>query len=550
TEEVITSEEEILNEVEYDVTDPSPESTDLVDEAQTDPARPNLSTELVAWSAKHGCKRQWFNDLLEILRRQGHKLPKDCRTLLQTPNKVQISDKCGGQYIYFGLKKGILKNISSSKTFQEGMHSVDLCINVDGVPLFKSTSVQFWPILCSFHQFEPFIVALFCGGSKPESVDDYVSDFLEELKLLTNNGIHFEDRVFNVTVKAFICDAPARSYLKCCKGHNSYFGCERCKIKGSWEGRVVFTGEEACNDRTDEQFKNFEYKEHQQRLSPLAAAGIGCISQFSLDYMHLACLGVGKRILIFLKQGPPKCRLSVRQRKEISDNLEILSGNNVVSKELYTHFLMLTVALSVMLDSDERKRNAYLNYAQKLLDTFVDNAQHLYRPTFVIYNVHSLRHLHQDVVQFNCSLNYVSAFPFENFLQSLKKLVRNSHNPIAQVVKRMKEKERVQSNCEASGSRMYILSRQKDCCFLLDNEDFAFVKEKRADRSLLCDVVRQTQTCNFFTEPCESQLFNTVYVNSLEIFLQPFKISQFERSSKVTDQEECLVELTQLFKYA
>lgn len=285
--------------------------------------------------------------------------------------------------------------------------------------------------------------------------------------------------------------------------------------------------------------------------------------------MHLACLGVGKRILIFLKQGPPKCQLSVRQRKEISDNLEILSGKmpgeftrqprslseldrwkatefrqfllytgpivlrNVVSKELYTHFLMLTVALSIMLDSDERKRNAYLNYAQKLLDTFVDNAQHLYGPTFVVYNVHSLRHLHQDVVQFNCSLNYVSAFPFENFLQSLKKLVRNSHNPIAQVVKRMKEKERVQSNCEASGSRMYISSRQKDCCFLLDNEDFAFVKEKRADRSLLCDVVRQTQTCNFFTEPCESKLLNIVYVNSLEVHAREKFLSVKELHRKV-----------------
>lgn len=31
---------------------------------------------------------------------------------------------------------------------------------------------------------------------------------------------------------AFICDTPARAFLKCTKGHGGYNACERCTIPG------------------------------------------------------------------------------------------------------------------------------------------------------------------------------------------------------------------------------------------------------------------------------------------------------------------------------
>ena len=43
----------------------------------------------------------------------------------------------------------------------------------------------------------------------------------------------------------------------------------------------------------------------------------------------------------------------------------------------------------------------------------------------MVYNVHNLLHLSRDVKVFNCSLNHISAFPFENYLQKLKRLVHN-----------------------------------------------------------------------------------------------------------------------------
>ena len=109
-----------------------------------------------------------------------------------------------------------------------------LSINIDGVPLFKSSGIQLRPILCSVRQFEPFVVAVFCGDAKPNYVQEYLSDYVSELTNLQQNGIHFNDEIglLKVTVHAFVCDASARPCVKCTKSHNASCSCERCIIKG------------------------------------------------------------------------------------------------------------------------------------------------------------------------------------------------------------------------------------------------------------------------------------------------------------------------------
>jgi len=51
--------------------------------------------------------------------------------------------------------------------------------------------------------------------------------------------------------------------------------------------------------------------------------GISWIHEFALDYMHLVCLGVVRRMLHFM---PNTCKLSFQQRSRISDNLKSLNG--------------------------------------------------------------------------------------------------------------------------------------------------------------------------------------------------------------------------------
>lgn len=96
---------------------------------------------------------------------------------MKTPRRINSRELCGGEYLYFGVETGLLKIISRhfAQFFGLGFH---ISFNIDGVPLFKSTYIQLWPILCSVKGFEPFVVALFCGTSKPDSLDTYLSDFL------------------------------------------------------------------------------------------------------------------------------------------------------------------------------------------------------------------------------------------------------------------------------------------------------------------------------------------------------------------------------------
>ena len=126
---------------------------------------------------------------------------------------------------------------------------------------------------------------------------------------------------------AFICDAPARCFLKYIIGHTGYYSCGLCIDKGSREGTVVFNEKEDYPSRTVTAFNNTVYENHQvEPTQLLQISNLNCITQFALDYMHLICLGVAKRMLTFLKQGPRICKLSNAMVQDISGILISLSG--------------------------------------------------------------------------------------------------------------------------------------------------------------------------------------------------------------------------------
>ena len=122
--------------------------------------------------------------MLSILIAEGHRLPKDKRTLLQTPKSVVFESKCGGQYYYFKLETGLLKAVSASSKdcliFRDETILID--INIDGLPLFRSTSMNLWPILSRIVNSKPFIVGLYYGKSKPSNIYEFMFDFLNEYK--------------------------------------------------------------------------------------------------------------------------------------------------------------------------------------------------------------------------------------------------------------------------------------------------------------------------------------------------------------------------------
>ncbi len=93
----------------------------------------------------------------------------------------------------------------------------------------------------------------------------------------------------------------------------------------------------------------------------------------------------------------------------------------ILAQELYDHFVVLSVTICILISPKLAQQNS--QYACELLKYFVNKSRELYGREFLVYNVHSLLYLVKDAEEFG-SLDPCSAFPFENYLQKLLKMVR------------------------------------------------------------------------------------------------------------------------------
>ena len=193
---------------------------------------------------------------------------------------------------------------------------------------YCSIDHQLWPILCRIEQFpdtEPFVVGLYSEKSKPPDVEEYLRAFKNEVNHLTTDGFEHKGMRYTVKVSSVICDTPARAFVKKVKSHTGYYGCDKCNQSGEWLGKLIFP-ETNATPRTDVAFDEMEDEHHHLGPSPLVGCGIGMVSQFPLDYMHLVCLGVMRRLLMLLIKGPLLCRLGPRVVTHISDSLEAMKS--------------------------------------------------------------------------------------------------------------------------------------------------------------------------------------------------------------------------------
>lgn len=110
-------------------------------------------------------------------------------------------------------------------------------------------------------------------------------------------------------------------------------------------------------------------------------------------------------------------------------------------ENLYHHFLMLHVAITILVHPDLCKTE-FINYAEALLKHFVLLFETLYGKKFVSHNVHNLLYLCSDVKIFG-PLDKFSTFRFENYMMSIKRLLRKNDKPLQQLIKRYAEKENI-----------------------------------------------------------------------------------------------------------
>ncbi|KYN20014.1 hypothetical protein ALC57_07643, partial [Trachymyrmex cornetzi] len=468
----------------------------------------NEIMQLRQWAMTSNIPHTKLDSLLQILRRRLlPNLPATAKTFLKTNsaeyNIKQFYDVNGcsvGEFVYFGIAKHLQRTVNPEIHENETLY---LKINIDGLPLFNSSLQQFWPIPGQLHfepeVYKPFPIAVYAGREKPNNLSAYLENFIVEINELLLNGIIIDEKSFKVCIMCFVCDRPARSFIKCIKGHVGFYACERCEVRGTrHENRTIYCND-VCEERIDQSFRDQRNPEHHIGLSPLTFINprIDMVRQFVLDFMHLCYLGIMKKMLVECwMKGNLSTRLNQNSKMRLSQRLMQLKSQipadfqrstrsifevakwkatefrffllycgpivlkNILSKKLYNHFLLFHVACRILCSNELALK--FNTQAKKYLESFVHLARYYYGKQSQTLNMHSLIHLADDVQNMKCCLSGFTAFPFENILGKMKKVLRSGNRPLAQLCRRLHESHFAEEKKTTLPLLVNILKKQYD----------------------------------------------------------------------------------------
>lgn len=437
--------------------------------------RATLLNSIRQWATDFQISHSALQALTAVLNQNLNlNLPKDPRTLLATPRNLHLEkiDE-NGSYWHQGLEiclRMVLQNIPHSTT-------ISLNFNVDGLPVYKSSTKNFWPILFNIQEYpevKPLVIGIYYGISKPKDVATYLNSFIDELLQLLDSGLTINGHRISIKIRCFICDTPARAFIKGVINFNGKYGCIKCTTKGTYShiSRTMVFPDSKASKRTDEHFRAKEYSDHQRCDSPLIRLPIDMVEDIVVaDSLHLLELGVMKKLLTGWRTGcmSMNTKWSTLQKKEISELLVAIRFPNEIHRKMrsldfvalwkgleyrnflnyagivvikdylperyFNHFLSLFCAVRIC--SVEKYSNL-LEIARSLFNDFLDEFKLLYGVEFMTSNMHNICHVVDEVSRFGI-LSTISAYPFENCLHSLKKMIKTGPNPLAQIAGRITE---------------------------------------------------------------------------------------------------------------
>jgi len=361
------------------------------------------------------------------------------------------------------------------------------------------------PILCYIRELNYiFEAGIYFGSKKPTDSNALLEEFIPELQKLFRDGLDVNENHFSFSFDGIICDAPAKSFVSQTKGHMGYFSCSKCLTEGSYyKDRVVFPQLDASK-RTDLNFREKVNEEHHTGTSILEGLSINMVKAFRMDYMHIVCLCVVKKLIRLWMQGEVfRFRLSGYQISLISNRLDIIRNQmpleferkprtllyvekwkateyrqflvytgpvvlcGILPETHYNLFMALNVAISILLHPELCIR---LNsYAKELLLYFVQQFEAQYGKEHVSHNVHALIHLADEVALFG-PLDNFSAFRFENHLGTIKKRLSKSHQQLEQIHRRISEARHMKvPGCKIHVQESIVYAQEHSEGPLLDN---------------------------------------------------------------------------------
>lgn len=94
------------------------------------------------------------------------------------------------------------------------------------------------------------------------------------------------------------------------KGHGGYSSCSKCTVVGEHKRNRMYFNELAAPKRTDNDFKDKKDEDYHVGLTVLEnISNLGLVTNVPLDYMHLVCLGVVRKLLYLWVGGDLRVRL-------------------------------------------------------------------------------------------------------------------------------------------------------------------------------------------------------------------------------------------------
>ncbi|CAH8824890.1 unnamed protein product [Trichobilharzia szidati] len=227
--------------------------------------------------------------------------------------------------------------------------------------------------------------------------------------------------------------------------------------------------------RTDGSFRQRMQSSHHRGQSAFEDLNIDMVKCFPLDPMHLVYLGVVRKLIslwqdlakrkemhvnrlmlesidgkILASAGmtprdfPRKCRglTEVSRWKATECRIFLLYLGPVLLKDtmppaIYRNFLRLSIPVYLL--SNKRFYRNYLEGCRDELLNFLNEFEFIYGREHLVYNIHCLQHLAEDVREMG-PLESFSAFPFESYMQTIRRSIHSNNAIAKQAAQRFSEK--------------------------------------------------------------------------------------------------------------
>lgn len=214
------------------------------------------------------CPDASCGSIVKEANRDDNNVNDDQRNLCEfcsTPYTIRELKKDGKFFIMLSIDSQItailnvhgnkLRTLDSRTVLQTGVYketlalhnpnNISLTWNVDGVPLFSSSSNEVWPIRCIINELPHLLgrqniilAGLYFGKGKP-NMTSFMECFVESVQQVNKEGICWKNphnaqfSVSRIFPNVSSCDAVARCMVQCIHQFNGDFGCSWCIQKGT-----------------------------------------------------------------------------------------------------------------------------------------------------------------------------------------------------------------------------------------------------------------------------------------------------------------------------